>query len=149
MRIRVIAAGLVVGTLALTGCMPGTTSAGTDRSVKKTESNGHSETPAKGVPAAEEDDGGKGDVKIDSCAVDDAMSWPAAKLTITNHSAKKSNYLITVEFVDSKGTRLGTGAAAENDLAPKQKAKATAQGVEKVDGKISCKVASVTRYASP
>ncbi|WP_411140271.1 FxLYD domain-containing protein [Streptomyces sp. x-80] len=148
MRIRIIAAGLTVGAVALTGCMPGTSSGGSDRSAKAVEGSGHGETPAKGLPAAE-DDGGKSDVKIDDCSVGGVTGWPAAKLTVTNHSSTKANYIISIEFVDSSGTRLGTGAAAENGLAPKQQAKVTAQGVEKVSGKVTCKVVTVGRYPSP
>ncbi|MFF0450246.1 FxLYD domain-containing protein [Streptomyces sp. NPDC004609] len=88
------------------------------------------------------------DVKITSCEVDSALSWPSAKLTITNQSSDTSNYLVSVEFVDAQGVRIGEGFAATNNLAPDRSAKEVAQGTAEAKGKITCKVTKVTRYAS-
>ncbi|MFF8467927.1 FxLYD domain-containing protein [Streptomyces griseus] len=95
-----------------------------------------------------EEDGPEGDVKITACEVNSTTQWPSASLDVTNRSSKDSNYIISVEFVDKDGTRLGEGTAALNNLAPDQVSKETAQGLTQVEGKISCRVTKVTRYAS-
>lgn len=100
------------------------------------------------APKEKEDAGPEGDVKISACEVNDVTKWPAAKLEITNRSTKTSNYIVQVEFLDKDGTRLGEGTAATNNLARYQLAKETAQGLAQVDGKVTCKVTKVTRYAS-
>lgn len=97
--------------------------------------------PAKGVDPDE-------DVKITKCEVDPTLQWPSASLDVTNRSSKSSNYIISVEFVDKDGTRLGEGTAALNNLAPGQVSKEKAQGLTQVSGKVTCKVTKVTRYAS-
>lgn len=122
-------------------------------------SGGGSSDPKPGASKASTDRGGKsggegrqagptGDVRIDSCEVDDVMHWPSAKLTITNRSSKTSNYAVQVEFVDAGGTRIGEGFAATNNLGPGKVAKETAQGTGDVKGKVTCRVTEVTRYAS-
>ncbi|MEV5688159.1 MULTISPECIES: FxLYD domain-containing protein [unclassified Streptomyces] len=100
------------------------------------------------APKEKDDAGPEGDVKITECEVNGATQWPAAKLEITNRSSKQSNYIVQVEFLDKDGTRLGEGTAATNNLAPAQLAKETAQGLAQVDGKVTCRVTKVTRYAS-
>ncbi|WP_069743050.1 FxLYD domain-containing protein [Streptomyces sp. EN23] len=107
------------------------------------------EEPKEEAPAkAKEPSGPEGDVKITKCEVDGMTQWPSASLDVTNRSSKASNYIISVEFVDKDGTRLGEGTAALNNLAPDQVSKEKAQGLTQVSGKISCKVTKVTRYAS-
>jgi hypothetical protein len=90
----------------------------------------------------------EGDVKVDSCAISDAIDLPEAAITITNHSSKASNYLIELEFVNPAGTRLAEGIASADNLAPGQSEKVTATGTEQVSGKLRCRVTKVTRYAS-
>jgi hypothetical protein len=58
------------------------------------------------------------DVKADLCEVNSSTHWAGAEITVTNHSSKTSNYIVQVEFVDAKGTRLDEGLAATNDLRP-------------------------------
>ena len=92
------------------------------------------------------------DVKIDSCTMsNDGFSGPKAALTVTNNSSKTSNYIITVAFEGPGGSQqLDTGNAAVNNLAPGQSASEEAVSFKKeanVEG-MTCKVASVTRYAS-
>lgn len=100
--------------------------------------------PAKGKTAAPK--GAEGDVTITSCEVNSTTTWPAADVEIVNHSDSKANYIVSVEFVDAAGTRLGEGMAATNNLAPGQKAKAKAQALSDTSGKVTCKVSKVTRY---
>ncbi|MFJ3203763.1 FxLYD domain-containing protein [Streptomyces sp. NPDC086989] len=92
--------------------------------------------------------GAEGDVQIKTCEVDPSLGWAKAGLTITNRSSKTSNYMVQVEFVDASGTRLGDALAATNNLAPGQSAQNTAQGLDQIKSKITCKVTKVTRYAS-
>ncbi|WP_331747544.1 FxLYD domain-containing protein (plasmid) [Streptomyces sp. NBC_00853] len=92
--------------------------------------------------------GAEADVKITGCEVNSATKWAKAHLTITNGSSKRSNYMISVEFVNKAGTRMGDAIAASNNLAPGQAAEETAQGLDQITGEIMCKVTKVTRYAS-
>jgi hypothetical protein len=88
------------------------------------------------------------DIQITSCTVDE-IGLAHAALTITNHSSKKSNYTVQVDFIDSSGTRIGQGFAATNDLDPAAVAKTEAGDMAQVkDAKITCKVSQVNRYAS-
>lgn len=93
--------------------------------------------------------GAEGDVTITGCTVNGATTWPAANVEIVNHSKESANYIISVEFLDKAGTRLGEGMAATNNLAPGQKALEKAQSLSDTKGKITCKVSKVTRYAAP
>ncbi|MFE9403601.1 FxLYD domain-containing protein [Streptomyces sp. NPDC006530] len=88
------------------------------------------------------------DVSITSCSLD-STSFAQARLHIVNHSSKSSNYAISVEFTDPNGTRVGEGAAAQNNLAPGEKAEDTA-GTFVVEGtsRVTCKVTSVDRYSA-
>ncbi|MEV6081766.1 hypothetical protein AB0L80_42870 [Streptomyces sp. NPDC052069] len=97
---------------------------------------------------AEKPAGPEGDVKVTGCEVNDSTGWPKADILITNHSAKKSNYIISVEFVDASGKRLADAVAASNNVAPKQEVEEDAQSLDKVEGKVTCRVTKVTRYAS-
>jgi hypothetical protein len=102
------------------------------------------EEPTPEAPAQES--GAEGDVKITGCEVDSLTTWASAKVLITNRTSKESNYIVSVEFVDSSGKRLGEALAAVNNLAPGQKAEETAQGLDTITGKMECKVTEVTRY---
>ncbi|MFD8407196.1 FxLYD domain-containing protein [Streptomyces anulatus] len=142
--------GLVV-VLGVAGVMLGDTDSGSD-----TGSNGVLEvtaSPSEGAakektPEAEAPKGAEGDVKITACEVNGSTGWPKADVLITNRSSKKSNYIVSVEFVDESGKRLGDAMAASNNVAPEQEVEVDAQSLDKVEGKVSCKVTEVTRYAS-
>lgn len=115
-------------------------------------SSGGSEASSSGAPKSEKKSSGGHlpvkDVTVTKCEVDDTTDWPSAALTITNHSSKASNYIVSLEFVDKNGTRLDEGTASTSNLAPGQTSKQTAQGLTAVKGSIRCKVTDVTRYAS-
>lgn len=102
--------------------------------------------PAKKPPA--EPKGDAGDVTITGCSVNGVTTWPAADVEIVNGSGEKSNYIVSIEFLDRSGTRLGEGMAAANNVAVGQKVKAKAQGLAETSGKVTCKVSDVTRYPS-
>ncbi|MEU0157952.1 FxLYD domain-containing protein [Streptomyces sp. NPDC006261] len=106
--------------------------------------------PSKGAaaPEAKAPAGAEGDVKITGCEVSDATGWPKADVLITNRSSKTSNYIVSVEFVDGSGKRLGDAMAASNNVAAGQEVEEDAQSLDKVSGKVSCRVTKVTRYAS-
>ncbi|MFD8667061.1 FxLYD domain-containing protein [Streptomyces microflavus] len=100
------------------------------------------------APEAKAPAGAEGDVKITGCEVSDATGWPKADVLITNRSSKTSNYIVSVEFVDGTGKRLGEAFAASNNVAAGQEVEEDAQSLDKVEGKVSCRVTKVTRYAS-
>ncbi|MGW1766105.1 hypothetical protein ACWCQL_18775 [Streptomyces sp. NPDC002073] len=99
---------------------------------------------ASEAPAA----GPAGDVKITACEVDPATGWASAELLITNRSSKTSTYSVSVEFVDSANKRLGEAFASASRLASGQSAEETAQGLDRIGVKVSCRVTHVTRFAS-
>lgn len=127
---------------------------GSEDSPKAKEPATQASAPAASAPAKAPaskpaaPSGAKADVKITACELDSTMGWAKAELTITNGSSKKSNYIVSIEFVDASGTRLGEAVAATNNLAPGQAANVTAQGLDQIKDKITCKVTEVTRYAS-
>jgi Tfp pilus assembly protein FimV len=88
------------------------------------------------------------DVVISSCTVDPTTGWPAAALTITNHSSKPSDYIIQVGFFDSTGARVAEGDDLENNVPSQGVVKDTAQGFATVTGTVTCKLVSVDRTAS-
>ncbi|MGY3199789.1 hypothetical protein [Streptomyces sp. TE5632] len=89
------------------------------------------------------------DVEVTRCGMDGTGTFPQAELTVTNHSSKSSNYVISVEFVDGSGTRKAEGTAALNNLASGQAAEEKAVGLSSgVPAELKCKVTKVTRYAS-
>lgn len=88
------------------------------------------------------------DVELTSCGTDNAGKWAEAEVTITNHSSKRSNYLVEVTFENAEGTKVADGVATTNNLDPDKKAIEEISTLQPVDGEITCKVAEVTRFAS-
>ncbi|MFI9106063.1 hypothetical protein ACIGXA_36725 [Streptomyces fildesensis] len=88
------------------------------------------------------------DVRITACEVDSSAGIPTAKLEITNHSSKRSSYIITVEFDKPDGTRVSEGATGSTSVASGQKVQTSAAGLGQVSGTITCKVTNVNRFAS-
>jgi hypothetical protein len=88
------------------------------------------------------------DVTIDACVADETLGLITPKLTILNHSSKQSNYLVSLNIEDSSGTKLGEATAASNNVDPGQTAKVDGLSGYKASGPVTCKVKSVTRYAS-
>ncbi|MFF9015908.1 FxLYD domain-containing protein [Streptomyces sp. NPDC014870] len=96
----------------------------------------------------QEENGPRGDVRIAACEVDSVTKWPSAELLITNRSSKASTYMVQVEFVDAANRRLSEAYATTNNVAPGQQSRVTAQSLDQVTVKISCRITDVTRFAS-
>ncbi|MEL5955836.1 FxLYD domain-containing protein [Streptomyces sp. CLV115] len=160
----IVTLSVIGGLVLLGGCgavVVGLASVGTTTENSATGHSPAAKEPGKGVPAEAEkpaekkkpaekpeDKGPEGDVKITGCEVNSSTTWPAADVEIVNHSDEKANYIVSVEFVNAKGDRLGEGMAATNNLAPGQKSVTKAQGLDATSGKVTCKVTDVSRYPS-
>ncbi|NUS76689.1 MAG: hypothetical protein HOV70_10880 [Streptomyces sp.] len=144
----------VVGLLVVIGVVGAVASGGDDgdkgaSSVSEPAAGAPQEEPKEEAPAkVKAPDGPEGDVKITGCEVSSATGWPKADVLITNRSSKQSNYIVSVEFVDGTGKRLGEAFAATNNVAAGQEVEEDAQSLDKVEGKVECRVTKVTRYAS-
>jgi hypothetical protein len=86
------------------------------------------------------------DVAITSCTT--ALIGPEAALRITNHSSGRSNYMISVNFLDAAGTKIAEGAAISNNIDPGQSAVEKATGFTEAKGALTCKVVNVNRFAA-
>lgn len=138
-RIAIIASVLLVG-----GCGVAAANGGGDTPTASEASRSDGpltlSTNEKNPPAA--------DVKLTTCRVDSTLQLPEAKLKVTNHSSKPSDYLINVEFLDRSGTRVAETAAMQSALSPGKSALTEAMGDNQVKGKVTCKVTKVDRFAT-
>ncbi|CAO5186465.1 conserved exported hypothetical protein [Frankia sp. AiPs1] len=136
MRKLLIAVMALSVTIGIAGC--NTSSGGGSTS----SSGSTSSKPASGPAHAE-------DVAITACAADPTTSFAEAKVTVTNHSSKTSNYAITIAFESQDGkTQIGTGLVAVTNLAPGQQSPQDANSLVAATGPFTCKVAEITRYAA-
>lgn len=87
------------------------------------------------------------DVAVESCATD-AIGDPTAGLRITNHSSGRSDYIVSVNFLDGSGTKIAEGTAISNNIDPGQAAVESATGFTQAGGAVTCKVTNVNRFAS-
>ncbi|MFJ5070265.1 FxLYD domain-containing protein [Kitasatospora sp. NPDC088556] len=133
--------------LGLAACDPNATSTSTSKDTAPAAAGSPAATQA--APAAAGGGEAAKDVEITKCSINDLLKMPEAEVKITNHSSKSSNYIVQIEFTDASGTRVAESAAATNNLAPNQSAVQKAPGSAQVNGKVSCKVTNVTRYAAP
>lgn len=90
------------------------------------------------------------DVTITSCTT--VNGRPTAKVKIVNHSSKTSNYIVAVAFDSSDGSvhyRSSLSSSAKS-VAPGQTIQRNAAAIQSssTSGKFTCKVSSVTRWAS-
>jgi hypothetical protein len=85
------------------------------------------------------------DVEVTACELQFGVA--KASLEITNHSSKRSNYLIELTF-ERDGVKVGDGVAAVNNVEPDQKAESEGIGTASGDGAIECRLVNVERYAS-
>jgi len=90
------------------------------------------------------------DVTLSSCSVDGLTNWPEAELRITNHSSERSDYMISINFLDSSGTKLADGTVISNNIEPGQSAVESTSGLKSwpKGAAISCSVTDVNRFAS-
>jgi hypothetical protein len=88
------------------------------------------------------------DISVATCAPDDVGVYHVTG-TVTNHSSKPSDYIITFELDDPSGTRLGTADDFEQALAAGQSAAMDAISTVSTTGvKVTCKLLTVDRTAS-
>ncbi|WP_256790127.1 hypothetical protein [Frankia sp. AvcI1] len=129
-------------TLAAVAALAGCNSSSGGGSTGSSGSSAKTSKPAAGPAHAE-------DVTITACAADPTTGFAAAKVTVTNHSSKPSNYAITIAFESTDGkTQIGTGLVAVNNLAPGQQSPQDANSLTAASGPFTCKVADITRYAA-
>ncbi|WP_371590686.1 MULTISPECIES: FxLYD domain-containing protein [unclassified Streptomyces] len=109
-------------------------------------------TPPKKSPTPEQEapseSGPRADAEVTSCSVDSTTSWPEAKIRITNHSSRTSDYWVSVEFVDAKGEHVGDTVATADNLASGQVANVPAGGLEEASGQVKCRITDDDRWAS-
>jgi hypothetical protein len=122
------------------GCQ--SSSSGSSSGTSGTTSSSSSKAPAA-VDHAE-------DVTITACTADTTTGYLDAKVKVTNHSSKTSNYAITIAFESKDGSeQLDTGIVAVNNLAPGQSSDQDAVSLKSAPaGGYNCKLADLTRYAS-
>lgn len=87
------------------------------------------------------------DVKVDKGSLHAEFGLATATLTITNHSAKRSDYLIEAALLNKAGENIGTATALVNAVEPGQVAHTELTGAP--TGKLaSVKITQVQRTAS-
>jgi hypothetical protein len=74
------------------------------------------------------------DVKLGTLAIN-VLDVAEIPVTITNHSSKASDYIITIEITNPSGDRLDETAVFATDVAPRQTVKETAYGTADLSGK--------------
>ncbi|MFE7398756.1 hypothetical protein [Streptomyces sp. NPDC057557] len=145
-----VAALLALGVLIATSIGGNSSSSKSNPpSVDATEGGGPVEGGASDAPTeppAAEDAGAEDDVRITACELDSVTQWPAAEVEIVNHSGARASYIVNVEFMDGDGTRHGEGLASSSNLDAGQKSVGRAQGLGKFTGKLTCRVAQVSRF---
>jgi cytoskeletal protein RodZ len=83
------------------------------------------------------------------CTTDSALGFAQANGTLTNHSSKPSNYLITVTFKNAAGVQFADGNAAVQNVAAGGTATWSADSASQAPrGTWTCQVAQVDRLAS-
>lgn len=88
------------------------------------------------------------DVTLTSCSADD-LGFFQALAKVTNHSSKRSNYIIEIAFDSKDGkTQLDTTSVIVNNLEPGQSSNQKGGTLTKATGAYTCKVTDVNRFAS-
>lgn len=103
---------------------------------------GHKTSASHGGSAAN-------DASIVSCTTTNGQ--PTAKVKIVNHSSKTSNYIVTVAFDSSDGKVhlvSSLSSSSTSNVAPGGTIVQNTAVSKTVSGKFTCKVQSVTRWAS-
>lgn len=89
------------------------------------------------------------DVDISTCADSAIASLPDVQVEITNHTSKRSNYMVEITLLDSSGNKVGDGTAISNNVEAGQTATEDALAtVASGQSFTKCRIASVSRYAS-
>lgn len=86
-----------------------------------------------------------GDVTMATC--EQGQFGPTVRVTITNRSSKRSNYLVSANLEDAAGNKVGEANGASNNVEPGQTA--TADLLASANGGFTrCVVKNVERFAS-
>lgn len=137
MRIGSMAAIGTLTAVALTGCSVDS-SGGSSPSGSK---SGSDETKGKVLQHAK-------DVKITKCKRDQFGDLDA-KVRITNHSSKASDYIVTVAFESQNGSeQIDTGTAIVDSLQPGQSTNQDAGGTKSYKKQFKCVLSDAERTAS-
>jgi len=92
------------------------------------------------------------DVALGGVTVDPVLKMPSLKVTVTNHSSKRSNYIIELSLETADGTRqIDTATVAVNNLEPGQSTVQTGQftTAETLHNGSHVVVKSIDRLAAP
>ena len=130
-----LASALAAAALALSGCTSAATNSGSTStgraSVIPTTTPDKPATSPSPAPSMSPDLGTKeasGDVTLGAILVDPKLGALSAEVTITNHSSKRSNYIVDLSITDADGkTTLGASMVSAPGVKPGQTAKRTAQ----------------------
>lgn len=112
-------------------------------------SKGSTSTKSNGGVSTLSDNGShppQADVAVTSCST--GVIGPEASLRITNHSSGRSDYMISVNFLDASGTKVAEGTAFSNNIEAGQSAVEKAVGFTESKGALTCTVTDVNRFAS-
>jgi hypothetical protein len=110
--------GTLTGTQKATGAP--SASPGVDSKAAKT-------LPAPSAPAGVDSNAAWGDIKLGAIRIDAKHGTTSAEVTITNHSSKRSNYIVDLGIMSAGGkTRLDAAMVSAPGLAPGQTTMRTA-----------------------
>lgn len=70
------------------------------------------------------------------------------KVRITNHSSKRSNYMVSLNLESSDGTKVGEGTGISNNVEPGQVAEEEVLASASGGDVAKCVLKDVERYAS-
>lgn len=108
-----------------------------------------SSTATENVTRGYRSKGAAADVRLEGFENDTVLDLSRASVSVTNHSARRSDYLITVAAVPRDGgTDLATGLATVKRLEPDQSTKVQAQFTKRLPSDVRIVVKSVVRTAA-
>lgn len=129
--VTAIIIGVVVGTVGLGGCVALVAIGANEVSRQETERR----------------ESIRGEVELVDCGTDQ-FGFMNATVTVTNRSADRSNYLISVSFDSQDGAeQYGTGSAFVNGLNSGQSRTVEAGSLDRVSGEFVCLIDDVSRMS--
>lgn len=87
------------------------------------------------------------DVAMSKCS-NGEFGLADVEVTITNHSSKRSNYLISLNLLDAAGNKVGEGTAVSNNVEAGQVAIESALASASGKTFATCQITDVDRFAS-
>lgn len=147
-HIGLIVGGIIVGFLIVGGIIGSLGSNDTTSSdTRATGIAAESSAPTNGISRGLGSADATGDIILVKGSLNGAYGIATAKLTITNHSAKRSDYFIEATLLDAAGDNIGTANAFASAVEPGQVAHAELTG--SYTGKLDrAKITQVQRTAS-